>query len=976
MAFLLPLGCFADDLIGNYNMSYLNMMTGIPNNYVDDIYEDSYGFVWISTNGNGLARYDGYGYTYFGIGAPGVSLKSNSCRNVCEDNSHRLWIAFEECIDVIDLHTMKSCVPKAVSSFLDDRLKKIMQEECVRVYKDARDHLWIATRDNVHCVYFNTAGMITDIKSVSYLGGFPDVAIRDVFGDGTVMIGSGGRIHKLIPNGRIVEDVDLSGYYKQLTGRFITDIINYRGKIWIGTNGGLFCSDGSSFHYKNGKKGELVHEFVTSLCESPSGSLLVGTLGGISVFNPDTRSITSWSMTSRVNPLSSNFINCIYSSNGHIWIGSDTGGAMKLSPRRLKVENYSHNSDQSSLAPNAVNAMYVENNGTLWVGNVEGGLSRKAKGEKSFTHYIAESSGLIHNSVSVLAEDGKSRLWIGTWGGGVCYMDLNNPGAFHRLPVQGGNAEHLVFIGTLCYDPINKGMWIGANDGLFFYNFRKEKLEEPFDGCRNIRGCIGSIVTHDGTLSVGCFEGMVQVYLKSGLSGKGKFLWRQLRNKLDKPNSGIHEKITSFYQSKDGTLWLGSNGYGLYRLDYDSAGKEHFKCFTQNDGLVSNMVKGIVEDDKGMMWITTCHGLSLLNPRTGVFTNFSESDGLISSDFYWNSAVRSVDGTIYLGSEKGLTVLYGLNGEYLYGGNLRFTRLLVDNEEVFAGSDYIDRDVSVADKISLHESNRSFTVEFSALNYGGKSDGVYSYRMKGYEDDWIILKPGQHSVRYSMLPAGSYEFEVRYSPDMNSRNDKFLSIKVDVTPFFWKSWWFLMLTLALFVVFGRWLYCRRIKAIRDREAELLYKPLEAALKESEEPEKLQLRIKTILSSHQIVVSSQKKSVEAERRYATHRERPFMEEITAIMEANYSNSDFGVSQLCEMMNLNRATLARHLVSETGYAASQFMRHYRLEVARRMLADESNNFNITEIAYKVGFNDPKYFTRCFTKEFGVAPSSFKG
>lgn len=81
---------------GKYLASYLNMATGMPNNYADDIFKDSYGFVWISTHGGGLVRYDGYQMTSLGYTASPIALRSNSTRNVCEDRFRRLWIAFEE----------------------------------------------------------------------------------------------------------------------------------------------------------------------------------------------------------------------------------------------------------------------------------------------------------------------------------------------------------------------------------------------------------------------------------------------------------------------------------------------------------------------------------------------------------------------------------------------------------------------------------------------------------------------------------------------------------------------------------------------------------------------------------------------------------------------------------------------------------------------------------------------------------------
>jgi AraC-like DNA-binding protein len=147
------------------------------------------------------------------------------------------------------------------------------------------------------------------------------------------------------------------------------------------------------------------------------------------------------------------------------------------------------------------------------------------------------------------------------------------------------------------------------------------------------------------------------------------------------------------------------------------------------------------------------------------------------------------------------------------------------------------------------------------------------------------------------------------------------------------------------------------------------------LKESSEPGKLQARIQNILDNQQRYVSSQKKTVEEDKKVVSEGRRSFMEEIMAVMESNYGDSNFGVTELCEKMKMQRVALSRRLAEETGIPASQFIRHYRLDIAKRFLEENEAERNITEIAYKVGFNDPKYFTRCFTKEYGISPSAFK-
>ena len=134
------------------------------------------------------------------------------------------------------------------------------------------------------------------------------------------------------------------------------------------------------------------------------------------------------------------------------------------------------------------------------------------------------------------------------------------------------------------------------------------------------------------------------------------------------------------------------------------------------------------------------------------------------------------------------------------------------------------------------------------------------------------------------------------------------------------------------------------------EAEQLLNPIRKVLQESDDPRKLQARIQNILDNQQRYKQSVSKSVEADKEEVLKSTKPFMERVMSVMEANYMNSEFGVQEFCDALGMSRTVVSKQLSAKTG------------------------NRNITEIAYAVGFNDPKYFTRCFTKMFGTSPSSF--
>ena len=950
------------------------MAAGMPNNFADDIFQDSYGFIWISTHGGGLVRYDGFNYMNFNLGSSGISLRSNSCRNVYEDHFKRLWIAFEEGPQVLDLKTMQPVIPPCENGKVEAQLNKALKNLCTRMYCDAKGNVWMVAANLLTRFSFNEKGEVNSVLSISYPYNAPDLGLCDVYGNGTVVMCNNGVVSEFsVKNNQLVAK-NISSLFPKLDSRYAGAVISYHGKIWLGTNRGLYNSTKQEFH-ASGTVHSLQHEVVTSLAITEDDKLLVGTLCGVDIIDDKTGTIEHWNCSS-VNPLSSNFVNSLLSKDGQIWVGTETGGITKLAPRQLQLEFFKHDAaNPASLSPNAVNAMYAAPDGTLWVGTVEGGLNALAPGSRNFTHYTMANSGLPHNSVSTLAADNRGNLWIGTWGTGIAVMNLQQPGRIIPLVVDAKHQHFLNFAGALVYDPINDGMWLGTNDGLFFYDLKRQQLIEPFKGCLDVRGCIGNLITPDGKLLMGCVQGMVEINLKSRSRGKSEFAVEYHQYKLDAPESGVIDKILSFCLAKDGKIWLGSNGYGLYCYNYNKEGKTYVKSFTTNNGLANNTVKGIVEDNQGMLWIATDNGLSIFNPKTETFSSYSREDGLLSSQFYFNGAIRDAKGKIYLGTDEGLMAVTGVNHAVHNLARLRFTELLVDNQPVFAGSDYLDDDISIAKRLCIHESDKSFTIFFSALNYGSESQGVYLYRMKGYENDWVQLKPGQHSVRYSTLPAGSYQFEVKYIPSFDSDKEQVISVDIKVTPYFWKSWWFVSLMVIAFIAFLLYIYTSRMEKMREREVEELYRPIEAALKDSDEPGKLQSRIQMILENQKRYQDSQKKSIEADRKQVAEKERPFMDIVMEVMEKNYDNSEFGVQELADEMRMNRSVLSKMLNAEAGQPTAQFIRNYRLDIAKKMITEKVANRNITEIAYRVGFNDPKYFTRCFTKQYGVSPSSYK-
>lgn len=965
---------FSHELDGESNLTVLDMHTGLPHNFVNDIYEDSRGFIWIATYGGGLTRYDGYGFMNLGFGTRSLNLRSNSCRTLVEDKFNRLWVSFDEGTDIIDLDTYQKAQVKCKTA----DLSKILNEPSVFVYLDSKDNIWLLTRTHIYRFVFDEMGNIAEIATTMYSSNTPEVHIYDANSDGSVWMSSDGKLKRFVAQNSKLVKSSLSRTLDVLDNVYITDFLNFGGDTWITTNVGLFRYTPATDMIRHYIKGEgpqsLTNSYTTCLARSSDNKLLVGTLGGVNIYDAAKDSFTPWDTSCMPSPHMGDFVHCMFVRPGVVWVGTETMGIFRFSARQMKIRNFVNTSDPGSLSPNCVNAMYVEPDGTLWAGTVDGGLNRRPVGSDTFQHFNTSNSRLSHNSVSTLEADANRRLWVGSWGGGVDVVMMDNPKEIYHLDVGEKYNKLLNYIGAFAFDSRNNGLWIGSNDGMFFYDFDRKQLLLPFERCLDVRGCIGSLVDSRGRLWMGSQTGLRIIDLNHrNNKGKYPFVCTNYMYKLDQPDSKVVDKITCFCETADGTIWIGSNNYGIYRAVQDEKEEWHFQCLTTENGLANNCVKGIACDISGNLWITTNCGLSVYNPADDTFTNFDSSDGLVSATFYWNSALAAGK-TVYLGTDKGLSEVFGLNHITRGNDKLTFTSLAIGNQAVYAGSDYLDKDISVASQINMHESDKSFAISFSALQYNQEAKGLYYYRLRGFDRDWVKMRLGEHSVRYTNLPSGKFTLEVKYVSAISGNVLNTASIDIRVTPYFWKSWWFMLIVVAVVSVVAVYVYRRRLETIRERETMRLLTPIKEALEDSDDPMVTQTRIRNILDSQKRFKETIAKVAEEEKQYDKQHAMPFMERLLNVMKKNYMDSNFDGDRLADGVGMSRSLLVKKVKAETGQTVTQFIKDYRLNMAREMLSQNEGNLNITEIAYRVGFNDPKYFTRCFSQKYGTSPSNF--
>ncbi len=364
--------------VDNTNITYITMEEGLMHDYVDDIFRDSRGFIWLST-GSGLSRYDGFSFVNYNRMTSPIRLKGNFVHKVCEDDFNRLWIASDGGVDVLDL------VNHRVVDLMEDdacRNSSFTHNPISNIIKDSNGDIWILT-DYIYKVCLDGKGAIKNIsKLTDYHLSTRFVALEDVDGDGNVWAGFNDNVYKLYASKEnVLKAVPVSKNLKIKTNSMISKFLSDNNEVWMGTVHGLYR------YYRNedavkiyeavaGDPKSLTHNFISDLAMTENNQLIVGTLRGINLYNSmsdDFDHLVSESPATG-RGLNSDFINCIYYDGNAVWCGTETGGINKIHPRELNIRSYSNiENDPRSLSKNPVNVILEDEDENVWIGTVEGG---------------------------------------------------------------------------------------------------------------------------------------------------------------------------------------------------------------------------------------------------------------------------------------------------------------------------------------------------------------------------------------------------------------------------------------------------------------------------------------------------------------------------------------------------------------------------------------------------------------------------
>ena len=925
---------------------------GLPDQDINGIYFDSRGYAWISTFGGGLVRYDGDSFLTFSskTGAKSIGDIVRQCR---EDKYGRLWIPGVS----IELMDMKTLAPLGGFPGMSKEWRRAHPPAALR--RDDKGCIWFTSADKLFHVAFSDDGsrFIVDSLQCDVPNDNLMPKVGDVEQDGSVWITLDGHFYKVRP-------IEGKGLAKSeiLPDLFIgednraTAFLRAGNEVWIGTMDGLYRVDLTSgqktcYQHSDADSHSIPNNEITGLCLTEDNDIVIGTLGGVSVYNPTRHSFATYG--SRANDfgnriLPGEIVRSIATRGRQIWVGLEAEGLVILQKKSLQLTNISRIETTSSPIPTTpVRSLFIDSHDVLWLAATGFGVCRQV-GSLLFRNYNTENSALASNSITAFCEDGQGRLWMGTVDGHLNYINLSNPDVV-RIPegYKSEIARNINVILGMVYDPLNDYIWLAARSGLYIYDLKHFAFSEYNP---KLPGCLGACLVN-GKLWVSSMEGMRIIDLKT----------MEFRVMEDIP------LCMSLVPDGD-TIWAGTYGSGIYRLDHCLAEKPDITVFSEEDGLADNQINGLLLD--GMyLWITTENGLSRLDTQTGELTSYGRNDGLKSMSFCENSVVKGRDGTIYIGQKEGGFSI--LRSSYVSNESGNMPDVVI--------SGYYSKDefhsLAFSDTIDKDEKDNDFTLKFADLSYGTRSDITYETRVLPMDKRWSPVFGNDKHVKFGHIPGGKYRILIR-AVDRNgsvlSQDEKALVVK----PVVYNRWWFRLLALLLFAatvyLFVRW-YTRSI----NRKKDLLQQEVDRQTKELKEQKEELERKAEALAEQNTLLQKQNEMIASNNTLlastAPSRDSDFSEQLLVAIQKLYKDPDLDVYKLADALGMSRSLLNEKIQQGFGLSIAQFIRTYRLNVAKEMISNGTNTeMNISEIAYEVGFNDPKYFTRCFAKEFNATPS----
>ena len=732
----------------------LNVENGLSQEDISSIVQDSFGFIWIGTF-DGLNRFDGRTIeTFHQQTANPASLPDNRINALAEDHKKRLWIGTQGGLFAYysllteKFYRIKS--PEVTGEILkiflakDQSLYALTSIGILKLNDGSEPAFeFIPTSKNLH-----SRDAIQKTEGEIYFAGIYGISLsrnekltklqnpeKTMFSsiaraDQSIIVGGDDGLYIIDENNGVkrLENIELPNAP-------INAMINDKdGNIWIGVeNEGLFQLDKSLnllSHYSasKGTPRGLLSNTILELYLDASNNLWVGSRQGLCYTNLSNTGFNSINLSDIYRPN----VRSLLVNGQDLLLGITNEGLFKydfqdgtLTDLKISDINFVNHIEKIE------NKIYVSTNrGLLSLSNDYGLAS---------IHRIPNYPPNEPANIRCVAQDGYNRIFVGTHKGILLKKGDELSWIWDDYPELKKLSQYFIF-------------------RIFF----DENTNQLLVGTR-LRGLVILSMDENGDFFKVDTEGLLDI----------------------NGNPISNNSVWSFHQSKDGSIWIGSD-LGLFKRESNE------ESFHQIDvkGILDKKILSIAEDRKNNLWLSSTQGLIHYRAEAQKVKTFTFEDGLLSSSM--TEASGYFEDKIFFGTTVGLNYInaHGISPNPFHPelllSNLKINNEAVKPSEQLHGAIILKENINATKQLYLNHLQNNFSIDFSATNFSNNSKNNYRYRLEGYDSKWVYTTYNK-VISYSNLDPGKYLLEVQVEDNDGNWTVKPFELPIYIQPAFWKT---------------------------------------------------------------------------------------------------------------------------------------------------------------------------------------------
>ncbi len=798
------------------NYQFRSIAEATSKRAITAIIKDENEFIWIGTDGAGLYRYDGHNYIrYESDYAKQTGISSDFVHSLLVDSDNRLWVGtreglcyYDKDLDIFRKVDINNGQPVTIRCIIEDNQGNLLLGTnnlgIFKLNRKSRESTQIATELLIR----------SDIQVSSF----------SKTSNGLIYVGSNYGIFGLD------KEYQTTPVFKDKFNKYPINapiecmLLDKRGFLWIGTTShGLMRIKPDNDNYQFDVF-PITENKILSIIATDPNFIICGTENDGLIIVNETGQIQQHYIHSKYNEysLKSNSIWSLYEDDeSRIWLGyyNKGLGVFKDPSSRFNTVEALPNID-NSLQTSTVTSVVKDQAGKILMSSEGGGIDIFDPSDKTFIHVNEENqnyyAGLDANDVQSIFIDSDQNTWVGSWSKGIYFLQ-NGSSSFTNFNTT--NTKGLKSNRVLSFSEDATGkIWIGTfNKGLHyydpqakgFYHFPSTAYAEYGSDNVYIRKLL---VDSDNILWIGTISGLFKLDLNAGSALKIESMREKMMRDLK--NHNIIQVILSIFESNDKTIWVGTDGAGLFSFNKQTKTFTNYHSFP---GMTQKSVRSIITDNNDNLWIGSGNGLTKFDFKDTSSTNFTREDGLISNEFSNDAAFRGNSGDLYFGNYEGMVYfdpskVSGVQKEprlYLLDFKL-FNESVNPNEK----NSPLSKVISQTNHVILNHNQSVFTIEYVGIEYNDSRKNEYAYFLEGFEDDWNYVGNNK-SATYTNLEPGNYVFKLKSFSRGEELNPQILNLRITVLPPWWKTYYayaMYIILIGLFLYFIASLYKNRIEA--------------------------------------------------------------------------------------------------------------------------------------------------------------------